>query len=269
MDLSMHKVIVFSPNRYSLYSTTVSAMLIRKGVSIQSIYVRNLINLKRFVGEYRRDGSRLIKKIWKKLILKEAGYQNLDNISTFRKENEIFITDLFELKTKFGIPVIPCNDLNDPTVVDGLKDQHPDLVVFTGGGLIRQDVLDHSGHGVMNCHMGILPNYRGMDVVEWPILERLPDLIGITVHFMEKGVDTGDILNILNILPMKDETIPALRNRIEPIMCQTIVDTCMDYLEGKVTKIPQKLSEGKQYFKMHPLLQENAKVILSKVAHAK
>ena len=182
----MHKVIIFSPNRYSLYTTTVTAMLIRKGVSIQSIYVRNLMNLKRFVSEYQRDGSRLIRKIWNKLILKEAGYQNSENIRTFRKENEIFITDMVEFKSKFGIPVIPCNDLNDPSVVDGLKNHHPDLVVFTGGGLIRQDVLNHSGHGVMNCHMGILPNYRGMDVVEWPILERHPEMVGITVHFMER-----------------------------------------------------------------------------------
>ncbi|MFC2065400.1 formyltransferase family protein [Chloroflexota bacterium] len=232
MGCQMREVIVFSPNRYSLYSTSVASMLIRNGVSIQSIYVRNLINFSRFVGEYRRDGSRLIKKIWKKLILREASYRNLDDMIAFRKEKEIHISDLFEFKTKFGIPVIPCQDLNDPIVVNGLKNQNPQLIVFTGGGLIRQDVLDHSGHGVMNCHMGALPNYRGMDVVEWPILERNLDMIGITVHFMNKGVDTGDILRIKRIQPKDSETILELRDRIEPMMCQTIVETCIDYLEG-------------------------------------
>ena len=43
---------------------------------------------------------------------------------------------------------------------------------------------------------GGLPLYRGMDVVEWPILMNDFDNIGVTTHFMENGVDTGDILKV-------------------------------------------------------------------------
>jgi methionyl-tRNA formyltransferase len=141
-------------------------------------------------------------------------------------------------------------------VVDGLRHSKPDLVVFTGGGLIRQAVLDNSGQGVVNCHMGVLPHYRGMDVVEWPILEGHFDRVGITVHFMDKGVDTGDILQVRQIPLQLSETIHDLRNRMEPIMCQALVDTCDHFLEGELVRRPQEIKAGKQYFKMHPQLQE-------------
>jgi methionyl-tRNA formyltransferase len=265
--MSVPEISIFSPNRFSLYTSTVTAMLLRRGVKIQAIYVRKIFNPKRLINEYRRDGSRLIKKIWKKLILREAGYKNLNDIRSFREEQEICIKDLFEFKNEQGIPVIQCNDLNDPVVTKGLRNQQPDLVVFTGGGLIRQEVLDTSGHGVINCHMGVLPYYRGMDVVEWPILEGNPDKIGITVHFMDKGVDTGDILKIKKIPPRNGESIRDLRDRIEPIMCQTLVDTCMDYLDGKITRAPQQQKDGKQYFKMHPILLKIVKSSISEADH--
>ena len=77
-----------------------------------------------------------------------------------------------------------------------MKELKPDLVVFTGGRLIRDNILKNSGAGVVNCHMGILPMYRGVDVVEWPILNEDWNNIGLTIHFMVKGIDTGDILKI-------------------------------------------------------------------------
>ena len=252
----MTKIIIFSPNRYSLYTTTVTEMLIQHGLTISSIYVRKLINPGRVLSEYRRDGSRLLKKIWKKLFLRQAAYHNgnFENLLSFRNKNNITITKLDEFQSKYSVPVISCSSLNDKVVVNALQEIQPDLVVFTGGGLIRKDVLSNSGNGVLNCHMGVLPFYRGMDVVEWPILEDHIEQIGITVHFMDQGLDTGDILRVRQIQPRTGENISELRDRIEPIMCQTLVDACIDFLNGKIERQPQNILAGKQYFKMHPFL---------------
>ena len=254
----MKKVIVFSPNRYSLYTTTVTSMLIQQGIQVSAIFVRKLINPSRALQEFQRDGTRLLKKIWKKLFLRQAAYHpgNFETILDLRRNNNITYSKVDDFQTNHSIPVFFCSTLNDPVVVDGLCQFKPDLVMFTGGGLIRQEVLDNSGHGVLNCHMGLLPHYRGMDVVEWPILESNFDQVGISVHFMDKGVDTGDILHIRHIQLQSDETIAELRIRMEPIMCQAFVDTCVDFLNGKVKRQPQSIQSGKQYFKMHPRLQE-------------
>ncbi len=141
-------------------------------------------------------------------------------------------------------------------MVELLEKTEPDLVVFTGGGIIRQPVLERAGAGVVNCHAGILPAYRGMDVIEWAILENRLDQVGISVHFMAQGVDTGDILRVRQIELPADIELSQVRDLFEPIMTREIVSSCADYLQGKLERRPQRLEDGKQYFVMHPLLLE-------------
>jgi len=159
-----------------------------------------------------------------------------------------------QFKKKYDIPVIYCYDLNDLQVLNYLKNEPSDIIVFTGGGFIRADILNHAGKGILNCHIGILPDYRGMDVVEWPILEDRLDKVGITVHLMDKGVDTGDILRKRHIAIHPDETISSIREKWEPIMCRELSCTCIDYLNEKITADPQQRADGKQYFIMHQRL---------------
>jgi methionyl-tRNA formyltransferase len=252
----MSDVVLFSPSRFSLYTICVTELLKRNDVHVKAVFVRRLFNPNRFFSELRRDGSRLLKKIWKKLILRENAYRTNDyeTIADFMRKENIVSRSVDDFKNKYGIPVVYCNDLNDSNVVKGIKKAKPDLVVFTGGGLIRQDILENSGAGILNCHMGLLPQYRGMDVIEWPILENNLQEIGMTVHFMDKGVDTGDILRVRKVEIMPGESIKQIRERFEPIMCREIVAACLDYLNGRLQRSPQKQVDGKQYFIMHPRL---------------
>lgn len=261
----MSRVVIFSPSRFSLYTTTVAEMLRRRDVEISSIIVMRLFNYRRFASELGRDGTRLLRKIWRKLILREKGYQasDVETIVGYRRERDIGYKNVDRFGRLCGIPVIYCDTLNDAVVVEQLERDKPDLIVFTGGGLIRGDVLDRSGHGVVNCHMGVLPKYRGMDVVEWPILEGERDHIGVTVHFMDRGVDTGDILAIRRIEPRLGESIEQLRARFEPIMCDAMVETCVDFLDEKLERHPQRSEDGRQYFVMHPELNRLARHMLA------
>ena len=76
------------------------------------------------------------------------------------------------------------------------------MYCFYWSGLLRK-VLLVDLEKALNCHMGILPFYRGMDVAQWPILNQDFSNIGLTTHIIDEGVDTGDILvhkiNLLNI----------------------------------------------------------------------
>jgi methionyl-tRNA formyltransferase len=252
----MNRIVIFSPSQYSLYSICVTELLRRNGVEIQGVFVRKLINPQRLLSEFGRDGSRLFKKIWNKLILRQRGYtpRSYPTMADLIQQEKIDIMKIDEFETKYAIPVTYCSDLNDPHVENGLRSIKPDLVVFTGGGLIRETVLSLAGAGVLNCHLGVLPDYRGMDVVEWPILERRYDRVGMTVHFMDRGLDTGDILRIQPLTISPGDNIQQIRGKAEPIMCQTMVNTCRDYLAGKLERHPQSSAAGKQYFIMHPRL---------------
>ena len=264
----MKNVVVFSPSRFSLYTICAVELLERQNIHVSTIVVRKLFNPRRFVSEFGRDGSRLLKKIWKKLILRKSGYSQRDyeTIIDLMRANDITATKVDEFREKYQSKILYCTELNEPSVVEALKTSKPDIVVFTGGGLIRKDVLDNSGAGILNCHMGVLPPYRGMDVVEWPILEGNFDQVGTTVHFMDQGVDTGDILRVTPIEIVPGETIKELRERFEPIMCREMVSACKDYLDGNLERKPQKFEDGKQYFIMHPSLVEVAKAKIKSVS---
>jgi folate-dependent phosphoribosylglycinamide formyltransferase PurN len=251
----MKKVAVFSPSRYSLYTICVTELLRRNGVEISFIAVRRLLNPTRFFSEYRRDGIRLLKKIVKKLILRDQAYQSttFETIADFMDSQEISCRKVGEFK-EYGIPVIFCDTLNDEKIVQKLVNERPQLVLFTGGGLIRPGVLENSGAGVVNCHAGILPRYRGMDVIEWALLEGRFDQVGISVHFMDRGVDTGDILRIIQIPIEAGDRLNTIRDKFEPIMCREIVSASIDYLDGKLDRKSQMLEDGKQFFVMHPRL---------------
>ncbi|MDC0083074.1 formyltransferase family protein [Schleiferiaceae bacterium] len=107
--------------------------------------------------------------------------------------------------------------------------------------------------------MGILPMYRGMDVIEWPILLEDWKNLGITIHFMDKGVDTGDILKVHYIPQRKGDTIKTIRLRFEPVMVEQLSNVVVDLLYEKIKGEPQNINDGKQFFVMSKRLQDITK----------
>lgn len=257
-------IIVFCPNPYSLYTTSVCELLLKKGYQIDTIVVKKF-TIDRFINEIQRDGIRLVKKIWKKLFLREKSYDtNADNIVSFRNNNNVKTKNIKEFKTT-GTKIVFCKTLNDKTVEDVLKTKSKKLVVFTGGGIIRKNILQLAGDGIINCHMGILPRYKGMDLPEWSVLENNHHQIGLTLHFMDTGIDTGHILKTVKIPIGNTNNIKTLRDRFEPIMVTSMVQVVEEYLGGKIQPQIQPISEKKQYFIVHPKLYKLVNTKIDKI----
>lgn len=259
-------VVVFSPSRYSLYTVAVMALLQKAGVNIDAVIVRRIGSIDRFRSEFRRDGKRLLFKIWHKLLRRNASYANVAHyprLPDLLRELDVQESTVHGLARRHRIPEIACGTLNDIHVHRALDSFQPDLVVFTGGGIVRPETLRRSGYGVVNCHMGQLPAYRGMDVVEWALLEHHPELVGFTVHFMNEGIDTGDILSLSPITVEREQDIAALRQKFEYPMACGLVDSTVAFLNGAIHRQPQKAEAGKQYFIIHPELHSLARSAMS------
>jgi methionyl-tRNA formyltransferase len=255
-------IILFCPNPYSLYTNSICELLKREGYNISFIFVRRF-TFERFLLEFQRDGKRIFRKIWNKLVLKNKAYDfDSYNIVKFRNENNLTISHVKFFENS-GTKVIYCNNLNDLIVLQNLKKLSEKLIVFTGGGIIRKNILDNAGHGILNCHMGVLPKYKGMDLPEWCLLENNSKDLGITVHFMDSGIDTGNLLRVVPIELLENDNIKKIRSRFEPIMVSTMVNTIKDYLAGDITPYPQPKDNGKQYFIVHKRLYNlvNKKII--------
>ena len=79
--------------------------------------------------------------------------------------------------------------LHDPASVDILKKTKLDLGLHKTGVIYRDVTIDVFRLGILNHHIGMLPGYRGRSVLEWSILQG--DAVGITVFFIDSGIDTG------------------------------------------------------------------------------
>jgi len=255
-------VVVFCPNQYSLYTCSICELLLKKGYSIELIIVKRL-TVKRFIEEYKRDGKKLLTKIWNKLIYRNNTSKNFsENIQSFRQKNNLNVKNVKGF-TKNGSKILFCNSLNDIIVETALSQIHDKFVVFTGGGIIRKNILDVSGDGVLNCHMGILPKFRGMDIPSWCILEDKINQLGITIHFMDPVIDTGSILRTIPIKLNGVENIKSLYDKFEKNMVEYMVDTIEKYVLGYIIPTQQSKNYKRQYFILHNRLVKLTKIKLN------
>ena len=96
-----------------------------------------------------------------------------------------------------------------------------------------------------------------MDVLEWAVLEegnRQPE-VGISLHFMDCGVDTGPILLQQKMELKKNDTFVRIRQRLEPMMVKLIIDGVCGLRDKTLQPKPQRPGDGRQFFVMHPRLQ--------------
>ena len=265
----MTKIVLLAPIFNSLYARLVAFGLAKeKGIEINAIIVRSHWNIQRIRSEFDRDGVRKLYKIYNKLLVGDKRYSNIEtsNLAALAQEWRLPYKSLKELARKFNIPYKVVSNLNHLKSVEFVKRIDPDIILFTGGGLLRQPILDIPRKGVLNCHTGILPQYRGMDVVEWTAIEKNIDTVGYgaTLHFMDRGVDTGPILLKKTITPKIESSYAIIRAELEVLMVQLMIDGVKGLNAETIVAQSQELGDGRQYFVMHPRVIAAAEALLGK-----
>ena len=111
------------------------------------------------------------------------------------------------------IPILEVGSLKDPRAFDALDSFAPDLIcVACFPRLLPRRWLDRPRFGCLNLHPSLLPAYRGRD----PLAEQLQageTHTGVTLHFMDEGADTGDIVSQI-ATPFREGLTPAEAERL-------------------------------------------------------
>ncbi len=138
-----------------------------------------------------------------------------------------------------GINVYQPENINTTEVVEELKSLEPDLIVTAAfGQIVSKEVLDIPPLGCINVHASILPKYRGASPIQQAIIDG-EDETGITIMYMDEGMDTGDIIlqKYTSIDP--EENAGSLHDRLAILGGQAIVEALELFREGKVEGTPQ------------------------------
>jgi len=252
------KVAISSPVDDNLYSLLVSKLCIdEESISVCGIISLKVFSIKRIRSEYKRLGRSLFVKIKNRLST------NLSRKNSVAQENHLLISkvglsekSIKGISHKYKIPYLKVDNPNDRDALEFLKDQNPDLILSIGSNIIREQFLEIPTIGVLNVHMGILPEYRGIGVTEWPIIEnRVHDIsLGITLHFMDSGVDTGPIVDTKKINIYNCNSLDELESKYLNEMVNLMLKGVKMARDKELLLKPQNkdgIDRGKQYFSTH------------------
>ncbi|OVE76654.1 hypothetical protein BVX98_05025 [bacterium F11] len=134
-----------------------------------------------------------------------------------------------KLAKQHSIPYHLCEQDND-------IDNTCDLYLVLGAGILSPECI--SGKKIINCHPGIIPASRGLDSFKWAIHEMKP--LGITLHYIEKEVDAGEIISVIPTRVSPSDTIETVaRQHYEnEINCLSDFDEHLKNPKNEFANIP-------------------------------
>ncbi len=141
-------------------------------------------------------------------------------------------------------------------LTEELKTINPDVIcVVAYGKILPRKILEIPKFGCINVHASLLPKYRGAAPIQWAVLNG-DKVTGVSTMYMDKGMDTGDIILKEEVKIGEDETTGELWERLSKIGGELLVQT-LEKLE-KGTAPREKQSED---FTVAPMLsKEMAKI---------
>jgi methionyl-tRNA formyltransferase len=167
---------------------------------------------------------------------------------------------LREVATLYDFPVAVCKDQNAPDSIARIRQWSPDVIVFTGGNILREQLLNVPRLGVINVHLGFLPEVRGMSSPEWSLLKNAP--VGVTIHYLDSGIDTGPVLQKYEFHDTaRCQSLRDLRNRLIAFGVEKCAEVISSLDRETISATPQRHPENEtdyQHFVMHEWLQARA-----------
>lgn len=138
---------------------------------------------------------------------------------------------------KYDIPVIQPVRIKED--YQAILDLQPDLIITAAyGQIIPQALLDAPRLGCVNVHASLLPLYRGGAPVHQAIIDG-QEKTGVTIMYMVKKMDAGDIISQKETPILQDDTVGILYDRLSDLGAKLLKETLPDILKGTNQRIPQ------------------------------
>jgi methionyl-tRNA formyltransferase len=177
----------------------------------------------------------------------------IDNISTTVTKKDPY-ENIAHTAERLGIPIYSPENLKEPGLMDFLKKHDPQMIVVCGFQLyIPEAIRKLPSKGVINFHSSLLPRHAGMHPGFFTIYYG-DTRSGMVIHYMDEGIDTGDILYQSDVPVKKGDTIASLYDRIWD-SSGPLIDKLLEDLENNT--LPSKPQPMEKYFYNYELSLED------------
>ena len=163
-----------------------------------------------------------------------------------------------DFATEAAIPLLLPPRLKDPQVADWVKSHLPELIVLAFvTDIVPQAIIDIPKYQAINYHPSLLPKYRGGSAINWSIINGETET-GVTIHYIDAGIDTGDIIIQERVPIYPEDTVASLYfERLYPIGVRMIAQAVRMIGEGTAPRIKQDNSQASY----QPIIQEKHVII--------
>lgn len=148
-----------------------------------------------------------------------------------------------EKALEYEIPVYqPVKVRNDEEFFHTLEQLNPDIIVVAAfGQILPESILNLPKYGCINVHASLLPKYRGAGPIQWAVINGEKES-GITIMYMEKGLDTGDMLKKV-VVPLEEkETGESLHDKLSVAGGEILLEAMKEIEEGTIC--PEKQEDA-------------------------
>lgn len=152
---------------------------------------------------------------------------------------------LLKFSEKYGIPYLKHANINSDEFISKVKEYECDLFVsMSFNQIFKERILNLPRFKIINCHAGKLPFYRGRNILNWALINDEKEF-GITVHYVDLGIDTGNIIlqRCYEITDADDYSTLLNRAHIE----------CANVLYDALILFKNGLPEEREQNEIHPV----------------
>jgi methionyl-tRNA formyltransferase len=146
---------------------------------------------------------------------------------------------------KLGVPYIPTQNVNTPDFLMVMDAYKPDLLVsMSFNQILKKEIIGYAPKGFINCHAGALPFYRGRNPLNWVLING-ESSFGITVHYVDEGIDTGDIVE-QRLYPITQ------RDNYQSLLIRAVIE-CANVLHSAILRIANSEVDRITQTDIHPV----------------
>lgn len=145
---------------------------------------------------------------------------------------------------ELNIPVYQPTTFKSKEPLEIIKKYNPDVIVVAAyGKLLPKTVLESAKYGCINIHGSLLPKYRGAAPIQQSVLNG-DKVTGVTAMQMAEGLDTGDILTVIETKIGENETSGELFDRLSILGGELIIKTLEMLENGEIKPVKQDESKA-------------------------
>ena len=138
-----------------------------------------------------------------------------------------------------GLPVYQPTTLRDGSFDTLLRTLDPAIIVVAAyGKILPKSVIDFPRYGCINVHGSLLPQYRGAAPIQRALMDGQSET-GITVMYMNEGLDTGDMLSKTVVPITEEDDFESLFDKMAAAGAELLLKTLPLLMVGEITPVPQ------------------------------